>query len=80
LESGTVLYKNDYIYEDNINIEDLTYMINDPRLIHIKGYVCKNDKCPTHKNTKLRDAVLIPDRIKQINIYICTVCKTQVLL
>ena len=80
LQSGTVIYKNDYIYDDNVNVEDLTYKINDPLLIHFKGYICKNDKCETHKNKNLKDAVLIPNRETQINIYICTVCKTQVLL
>jgi len=80
LKPGTMLYKNNYIFEGDNEIEDLTHMVNDPRLLHFNNYVCKNDKCETHKDGNLKDAVLIPDRIKQITIFICTVCETQVVL
>jgi len=56
------------------NIKENKLMCKDPLLPHTQDYVCKNPECPTHKNTKLRDAVFYKEKNSYNINYICTVC------
>jgi hypothetical protein len=56
------------------NIKENKLMCKDPLLPHTQDYVCKNPECPTHKNTKLRDAVFYKEKNTYNINYICTVC------
>lgn len=75
---------NDYIIEStNYKITDLqiaeaqSYARYDdslPRTIHKK---CPDEKCPSHKNKLLQEAVYYPDKLTMKLIYICVVCNTK---
>jgi hypothetical protein len=56
------------------NIKENKLLCKDPLLPHTQDYVCKNPECPTHKNTKLRDAVFYKEKNSYNINYICTVC------
>jgi len=56
------------------NIKENKLMCKDPLLPHTQDYVCKNPEYPTHKNTKLRDAVFYKEKNSYNINYICTVC------
>ncbi len=67
--TGTTEVKSDYMttrYKD---------MIHDYTVPHTRNYVCLNDKCITHNEHKLKDAIWFkPVSGKHNVIYVCTVC------
>ena len=60
------------------NKQDLSkykYMIHDKTLPHTREYVCKNDKCITHKDPSSRDAVWFrPSPASYSTCYACIPC------
>lgn len=59
-------------------IQDLSkykYMIHDKTLPHTRDYVCKNDKCVSHKDLTKRDAVWFrPQSNSYSTCYACVTC------
>lgn len=47
---------------------------NDPTLPNTKKYTCINDKCGTHKEPKIKNAVFYRQKGSYTTRYICTVC------
>ncbi len=61
--------KKDDIYNTNfINNK------NDPTLPNTKKYTCINDKCATHKDPKMKNAVFYRQKGSYTTRYICTIC------
>jgi DNA-directed RNA polymerase subunit M/transcription elongation factor TFIIS len=51
------------------------YMIHDKTLPHTRDYICKNDKCISHKDYSKRDAVWFrPSATSYATCYACTAC------
>lgn len=71
--SGTVLYKKNYSSQSDIfrNISLYKYNNTYPRT---KLYVCKNDKCPSHTNNEIKEAILIKDKNTYELLYLCAIC------
>ena len=74
----------DYVVQETnykkINIQDINTnnnMVYDNALPLTKKKECPNKDCPSKKNKKLQQAVILtdPKTIKQF--YVCTVCKTE---
>lgn len=64
---------------DNIEINILTedekiLMINDPSMPHTNDYNCMNLDCPTHRNSKIKDAIFFKHKGKYSVNYLCTQC------
>ena len=46
-------------------------------LLRTKNYICQNNNCPTHKEPKLKEAIIeYVSHDSYIVKYICTVCNT----
>lgn len=58
------------ILEDHI----INLHLNNPILPRTKLYVCRNKKCTTHKNPKLKKVIFFKDNNNLR--YICSVCKS----
>ena len=72
----TLLYN---ISMNDINTTTLSHdecilMTNDPLLPHTSDYVCLNNKCTTHKNIKLKNAIFYKKNNTYNVNYICTIC------
>lgn len=50
-------------------------IIYDNTLPHTRKYVCPNEKCATHNNKHLKDAIFYKNNGKII--YVCIVCKSD---
>lgn len=71
-----ILYQ---INNDNkiIKIKDLDenkLLCNDPLLPRTHDYICKNNKCNTHKKPELKEAVFYKDKNIYKTNYICCIC------
>lgn len=64
----------------NSNFDDFSkykYMKYDNTLPHTRDYICKNDKCKTNTDFKLKNAKWFrPNRENYVTYYICCVCDT----
>ena len=53
------------------------YMIHDKTLPHTRDYICKNDKCESHKNHEKRNAVWFRPQMNSYSTYYgCVTCET----
>jgi hypothetical protein len=53
------------------------YMIHDKTLPHTRDYICKNDKCESHKNHEKRNAVWFRPHMNSYSTYYgCVTCNT----
>lgn len=59
--------------DDIYNFNFINYK-NDSTLPNTKKYTCINDKCSTHKEPKLKNAVFYRQKGSYTTRYICTVC------
>lgn len=59
--------------DDIYNFNFINYK-NDSTLPNTKKYTCVNDKCSTHKEPKLKNAVFYRQKSSYTTRYICTVC------
>jgi hypothetical protein len=75
IKPGTLIYSKNYNSNITSEEEDYTYTIYDVTLPRTRNYVCKNDKCETHKNDGLKEAVITKNSLYQV-VQICTVCST----
>lgn len=57
-----------------INLEENEFITKDCTLPRTKDYVCKNNKCTTHKKPKLKEAVFLRDKDSYHLTHICCVC------
>ena len=73
---GTLIYSKSYNTNRDNEIEDYSYAIYDSTLSRTRNYICRNEKCPTHKNSEDQEAVLTKNSLDQI-VYVCTVCTTD---
>ena len=64
-----------YIPKENINKIKNKKLNNS--LLRTKNYICQNNNCPTHKEPKLKEAIIeYVSHDSYIVKYICTVCNT----
>lgn len=75
IKPGTLIYSKSYNATGNTEVEDYTYAIYDQTLAKTRDYICKNDKCPSHTNDKVKEATLTKNTSEQI-VYICNACST----
>lgn len=70
----TVFSKN---YSDSVSNEvdenEYEYAIYDPSLPRTRVYICKNPKCPSHKDESKREAALTK-KLEHL-VYVCCACK-----
>jgi DNA-directed RNA polymerase subunit M/transcription elongation factor TFIIS len=60
-----------------IDLSKYKYMIHDKTLPHTRDYICKNDKCESHKNHEKRNAVWFRPHMNSYSTYYgCTTCST----
>jgi hypothetical protein len=60
-----------------IDLSKYKYMIHDKTLPHTRDYICKNDKCESHKNHEKRDAVWFRPHMNSYSTYYgCVTCTT----
>jgi DNA-directed RNA polymerase subunit M/transcription elongation factor TFIIS len=58
-----------------IDLSKYKYMINDKTLPHTRNYICKNDKCESHKNFEKRNAVWFRPILNSYSTYYgCITC------
>lgn len=76
INETTLLYQINL--EDNLvkikSLEENELISKDPLLPHTHDYTCKNPSCITHKNSSIKDAVFIREKLSYKLNYICTVC------
>lgn len=76
INETTLLYQINL--EDNLvkikSLEENELISKDPLLPHTHDYTCKNPSCITHKNSNIKDAVFIREKLSYKLNYICTVC------
>ena len=62
---------------DVIDLSKYKYMIHDKTLPHTRDYICKNDKCESHKNHEKRNAVWFRPHMNSYSTYYgCVTCTT----
>lgn len=76
MQPGTVIYSKKYGSNANNTIEDYRYVIHDNSLARTRTYICKNEKCKSHSDISIREAVLTNNASEQL-VYVCTVCNTS---
>ena len=77
IKSGTLLYSKNYSKTDAVDDNiDYSNMIYDNTLARTKNYICYGEKCETHKNIELREAVMCKNKNHQL-IYVCVHCQTH---
>lgn len=58
-----------------VDLSKYRYMIHDKTLPHTRDYVCKNDKCESHKNHEKRNAVWFRPILNSYSTYYgCVTC------
>lgn len=72
----TTIYTKSYGTTATIDMDDYTYMIHDNSLPRTRAYICRYNKCSTHKNPLTREAIITKNPLEQV-IYVCTVCGTD---
>lgn len=73
IKPGTIIYTKKYQTSTSTEDIDYTYAIHDQTLARTRNYICPNEKCETHSDSSLKEAVLTKNSNDQI-VYICTVC------
>lgn len=74
IKPGTLLFNRSYVIEDIV--EDPRMKTIDPTLPRTKDYVCRNDKCESHKNLDLKEAVFFRKKNSFQLTYVCCLCET----
>lgn len=74
IDETILVFKQSFKKESSIDQSDYSFYINDPLLPRTHDYTCKNPKCETHKNSKMKEAVFIKEDNTNIVNYICCVC------
>ncbi len=77
IKPGTVIFSKKLDNNDTYkNIEDYQYMLLDNTLPRTSNYVCKNEKCKTHENKELKEAIFFRENNNNYQlIYLCVYCK-----
>lgn len=75
IKPGTLIHSKNYNASGDGELEDYTFAIYDQTLPRTRDYICKNDKCESHNNEKIKEATLTKNANEQI-VYICNVCST----
>ena len=68
-----IFSRGDEKKDDVYNLRFIKYK-NDPTLPKTKKYTCINDKCSTHDEPKIKNAVFYRKKGSYITRYICTIC------
>jgi hypothetical protein len=69
------LDSNNYIF-DKTN-DEYKLICYDPLNPHTKDYICKNEKCVTHTQKELKNAVFYKNKNEYNINYICCICYTK---
>jgi len=78
IKPKSVLYSKTYKNKkSNYTIGNFDNMLHSDILLRTREYTCPNDKCPTHKNYTLKEAVMFRMYESYKIKYICTACKTD---
>lgn len=72
---GKTIYSKTYNSSASTESHDYSFDAFDPSLPLTRNYICKNDKCATHKDPSKKEAALTRNNKYQI-IYICRECQT----
>lgn len=62
--------------QENITPTDYKNMVNIPYLPITRNYVCPNEKCESHKNYSLREAIFFRIPSRRVR-YVCKACLTS---
>ena len=74
IKNKTLILNKSSMFESK-NKNDLIYVKYDKTLPHTRNYKCRNDKCKTHDNFEIKDAVSFrPNKNLYITYYICCIC------
>ena len=81
IKSGTLINiisgVDQTIYIPKENINKIKNKKLNKSLLRTKNYICQNNNCPTHKEPKLKEAIIeYVSHDSYIVKYICTVCNT----
>lgn len=70
-----IFSRGDEKKDDIYNFNFINYK-NDPTLPNTKKYTCINEKCSTHKEPKLKNAIFYRQKGSYSTRYICSVCES----
>ena len=73
----TLIVKKLYKSTASAGYTNLTYVVHDNTLRRTTKVKCPNEKCKSHDNKALQDAVIIIDKVTKRKIYVCVNCLTQ---
>ena len=78
IKNKTLILTRDELYNDtiiDIYMDNYKFVKHDKTLPHTRKYICPNDKCKTHNDDKIKDAVSfrIDDKLF-LTYYICCIC------
>lgn len=76
IDSGQILLEDTFVVSNKSDHSFNTeFRIKDKTLPRTREYVCKNKNCPSHKNPKLREAVIYRKDKSMDTYYMCCACK-----
>lgn len=75
IPAGSIIYSKTYNSSASADTHDYSFDAYDPSLALTRNYICKNEKCGTHKDPIKKEAVITRNNKYQI-VYICKECKT----
>lgn len=76
IKPGTLIYTKKFSSGSNNESEDYSHEIHDNTLPRTRNYICPNNKCETHKNISLNEAILTKNSTGRI-VHICCQCRTN---
>lgn len=73
----TLIVKKVYKKSASTAYVNLAYVIHDNTLRRTIKVKCPNEKCKSHDDKSLQEAVIMTDKITKRKIYVCINCLTQ---
>jgi len=80
IKPGTQLYNKSYILINRSTLDNPHLKIIDPTLSRTRDYICKNDKCESHKDKLKAEAVFFRTKQSFQLTYDCCCCNTSWLM
>ena len=79
IDSKTIILSTN-LESTGIREVNLEYKCQDPTLPRTKDYICHNEKCISHKDLKVKEAIFFREGTGYLTRYMCTNCKTNWLI
>lgn len=73
----SVIITKSYVKTSYKNSASKQFMVYDPSYAHTIHYSCPNEKCESHKDPSLQDAIVFSEGNELSSVYICTLCKYE---